>query len=318
VKYYEYKVVFRNVIEEKMAGLALAFGVANVNDLPEDTSNGFPYPTTEKQAAINRAYSWNREFTQQTETIASKEIYNRCEAIFDNGDRRCGGTVPDIKQIGVMIWILYYVSMIQQEKALKKRKYNLLRVMYGFSIISILISYNHLDRFLGTMWRLVIPLLISVLIELGLYYLRRPVKRKTIDETSYKMRTEDYVFDRILYSYLVRYGICFLVIAVILAEPIGRLSAKAKCDYQICFYDDKTFAVILEYDERVLVQQATNKEYEEWQKYKEEKAKGHILMPDTLRFICAANSYDPTKIGQHFLEVLPKVCPPEEEHKLHL
>lgn len=25
----------------------------------------------------------------------------------------------------------------------------------------------------------------------------------------------------------------------------------------------------------------TNKEYEEWQKYKAEKVKGHILMPDT-------------------------------------
>ena len=62
----------------------------------------------------------------------------------------------------------------------------------------------------------------------------------------------------------------------------------------------------------------TNNEYEEWQKYKEEKAKGHNLMPDTLRFICAANDDDPTKIGQHFLEVLPKVCPPEEEHKLWL
>ena len=42
------------------------------------------------------------------------------------------------------------------------------------------------------------------------------------------------------------------------------------------------------------MKQITNKEYEEWQKYKEEKAKGHILMPDTLRFICAANDYDPT------------------------
>lgn len=41
-------------------------------------------------------------------------------------------------------------------------------------------------------------------------------------------------------------------------------------------------------------------------------------MPDTLRFICAANDYDPTKIGQHFLEVLPRVCPMEEEHKLRL
>jgi len=41
-------------------------------------------------------------------------------------------------------------------------------------------------------------------------------------------------------------------------------------------------------------------------------------MPDTLRFICAVNDYDPTKIGRHFLEVLPKAGPPEEEHKLHL
>ena len=30
------------------------------------------------------------------------------------------------------------------------------------------------------------------------------------------------------------------------------------------------------------MKQITNKEYEEWQKYKEEKAKGHVLMPDTL------------------------------------
>ena len=43
-----------------------------------------------------------------------------------------------------------------------------------------------------------------------------------------------------------------------------------------------------------------------------------ILMPDTLRFICAANDYDPTKIGLHFRKVLPKVCPPEEGHKLGL
>ena len=53
-------------------------------------------------------------------------------------------------------------------------------------------------------------------------------------------------------------------------------------------------------------------EYEEWQKYKAEKAKGHVLLPDTVRFICEANGYDAEKIGQHFLEILPKICPPEE------
>ena len=57
------------------------------------------------------------------------------------------------------------------------------------------------------------------------------------------------------------------------------------------------------------MKQITNKEYEEWQKYKAEKAKGHILLPDTVRFICEANGYDAEKIGQHFLEILPKICP---------
>ena len=50
------------------------------------------------------------------------------------------------------------------------------------------------------------------------------------------------------------------------------------------------------------MKQITNKEYEEWQKYKAEKAKSHVLLPDTVRFICEANGYDAEKIGQHFLK----------------
>ena len=30
------------------------------------------------------------------------------------------------------------------------------------------------------------------------------------------------------------------------------------------------------------MKQITNKEYEEWMKYKEEKATGHILLPDAM------------------------------------
>ena len=59
-------------------------------------------------------------------------------------------------------------------------------------------------------------------------------------------------------------------------------------------------------DEMPTMKQITNKEYEV------EKAKGHGLLPDTIRFICEANGYDAEKIGQHFLEILPKICPPEQ------
>lgn len=57
------------------------------------------------------------------------------------------------------------------------------------------------------------------------------------------------------------------------------------------------------------MKQITDKEYKEWLAYKEEKSKCHILMPDTLRFICESCHYDPGQIGQHILEILPTVCP---------
>ena len=61
------------------------------------------------------------------------------------------------------------------------------------------------------------------------------------------------------------------------------------------------------------MKQITNKEYEEWMKYKEEKATGHILLPDAIRFFFDANDIDPEKIGRHFLEVLPRICPKQNE-----
>ena len=55
------------------------------------------------------------------------------------------------------------------------------------------------------------------------------------------------------------------------------------------------------------MKQITNKEYDEFQQYKREKAQGKILMPDGLRFIIEANGYDAQRIGQHFLDMLPKI-----------
>jgi len=77
------------------------------------------------------------------------------------------------------------------------------------------------------------------------------------------------------------------------------------------FDGKKAKSLIMDSGKVTTMKQITNKEFEEWQKYKAEKAKGHVLLPDTVRFICEANGYDAEKIGQHFLEILPKICPKE-------
>lgn len=55
------------------------------------------------------------------------------------------------------------------------------------------------------------------------------------------------------------------------------------------------------------MKQISNKEYEEFQKYKSDKLNGRILTTDGLRFIIEANEYNAQKIGQHFLEMLSKL-----------
>ena len=60
------------------------------------------------------------------------------------------------------------------------------------------------------------------------------------------------------------------------------------------------------------MKQIKNSEYEEYQKYLRDKNNCRILTPDGLRLICQANDYDAEKIGQHFLEVLPKILQAEK------
>ncbi len=65
------------------------------------------------------------------------------------------------------------------------------------------------------------------------------------------------------------------------------------------------------------MKQITNADYVEYMSLKEAKRDGRLLTPDTLRFICEACHYDPLKIGQHFLDLLPGVLKKAEDHRFN-
>lgn len=61
------------------------------------------------------------------------------------------------------------------------------------------------------------------------------------------------------------------------------------------------------------MKQITNKQYAEYMQFLEDKRNGRILQPLTIRSICQSYNYNPTEIGQHFLELLPRILTPEEQ-----
>lgn len=55
------------------------------------------------------------------------------------------------------------------------------------------------------------------------------------------------------------------------------------------------------------MKQITDKEYQEWQKYKKDKLHGRLITSDFIRMICEANEYNPEKIGTEILNMLVKI-----------
>lgn len=55
----------------------------------------------------------------------------------------------------------------------------------------------------------------------------------------------------------------------------------------------------------------TKEQIADYEKLCHERNNGRLLTPDGIRFICESYNYDAEKIGQHFLELLPKICSAE-------
>ena len=57
----------------------------------------------------------------------------------------------------------------------------------------------------------------------------------------------------------------------------------------------------------------TKKQYDDYKKLCYDREHGRILTPDGLRFICEADNYEPKAIGKHFLEVLGRIHPTQND-----
>lgn len=161
--------------------------------------------------------------------------------------------------IVMQLYILHYYAEIKTDAALQRKNINWMRLLYGFFISMKLLEYIGVNRIIDPWLHIIISLAIPLMIEF-LIRLRKSIINKTNDkaysELEYIIQLENHIHNRILYKGLVRNGLIIIILAVILSPLFGRVSALAKRDYQICFYDNKSFAVIVDNNEYCIIQEA--------------------------------------------------------------
>ena len=86
-----FKVIYDCAIEDFMAGLGLAFGTMDEDELPNDF--------TEKQDGLSRAYGRKAAFAKKVAALLTAEIIQRSQTLVqDQGNKLTG--YPDIKHMG--------------------------------------------------------------------------------------------------------------------------------------------------------------------------------------------------------------------------
>lgn len=155
-----------------------------------------------------------------------------------------------------VIYVLFIISSFKADRAFKKNRINYLRILWGSITISHFLSLSNAYSFLGKWMGVLLSWLLPTLVELSLFVIKKPKRTTPVAEIEHKLVLEDFVEDSIFYTYYFKCGLFLVLIPIALAPLCGEFCAKAEREYQTCFLENSTYAVIADYTDRVLAQQA--------------------------------------------------------------
>lgn len=165
--------------------------------------------------------------------------------------------LPLVFQIlSIATFILLYISSLKADRALKRSRFNFVRIIWGAFIVSHFFSVNNVPSVIGKWWNLLLTYLIPVLVETMIYWAKKPKKATKVTEAEHQTVLEDTVQDSIFATYYIKCGIFAIALPFIVAPMLGEFSANAEREYQTCVINDVTYAVVVDYEDKVLVQQA--------------------------------------------------------------
>ena len=165
--------------------------------------------------------------------------------------------VPLATQVlSIATYGLFYVSSFKADRTMKKNRIDYLRILWGSHVVLYLFMMNNVSAVIGRWWSIILAFSFPILVEYLLYLRKKPKKNNVISEEVHEIVLEDTIREAIFSIYYIKYGIFLIVLPVAFAPFLGEFSAKAEREYQTCVVRDATYAVVVDYSDRVLAQQA--------------------------------------------------------------
>ena len=120
-----------------------------------------------------------------------------------------------------------------------------------------MLSVNGFLKHVSGILSVIVVLSISFGIEfiVFIYFKLKYKKYEDVKPEDEKKAVENAVSDLLIHNSVVRTGVFFLLIAVILAPLVGKAFAKNVSSFQLFTNNDKEYAVIIDYGDRIAAQE---------------------------------------------------------------
>ena len=164
-----------------------------------------------------------------------------------------------VQLLGVAFYIAIYISYIITDQLERKFHFSITRVLIGASICSYIIIHNRSFLAYG-IWMILLALVIPLLLELFLLLLskiiNKPIKNEYIDQDRFKHEKREYIISSVI-SRNTKIVICIMALALSLSSLAGIILANIKREYQVFENDNQSYAVIVDYSDKVLAQRCS-------------------------------------------------------------
>ena len=158
--------------------------------------------------------------------------------------------------LSIATFILLYISSLKADRTLNRNQFNFVRIIWGALIVTHFFSANNVPTVIGRWWNLLLICLIPVLVEAMIYWVKKPKNVPKVTEAKHQSVLEDTIQDSIFATYYIRCGIFAIVLPFVFAPMLGEFRANAEREYQICVHENTSYAVVVDYEDKVLVQSA--------------------------------------------------------------
>lgn len=159
-----------------------------------------------------------------------------------------------VSGIGLYVCIGYYTGSIKYDLIMKKNMSIFPRVLWGFVVLSSILSQYFNNKTLLTLLSILIPVLFELLFSLWLFLINRDVKYEALPSRKYEIKVNELVADHFIFSHMKKPIVVICILLIVFAPFWASFLSRQKTVYETLTINNCNYVIVSKVGENAYIE----------------------------------------------------------------